>query len=137
MMRRPPRATRTDTPLPYTTLFRSNGDAWRAALTEAGLDIDVSACSAVLDLLDELREATASEASMRRRIAGIGRDTREHAAAVRLLADAIGVPAGALKERLRSLAARRAAVRSGEGQVSQERLCTCRRLRAPFKKKNK
>src|SRR3546814_14494775 len=39
----------------------ANGDAWRAALTEAGLDIDVSACSAVLDLLDELREATRSE----------------------------------------------------------------------------
>src|SRR3546814_8236435 len=28
----------------------ANGDAWRAALTEAGLDIAVSACSAVLDL---------------------------------------------------------------------------------------
>ena len=68
-----------------------------------GLDIDVSACSAVLDLLDELREATASEASMRRRIEGIGRDTREHAAAVRQLADAIGVPAGEVQERLRSL----------------------------------
>src|SRR3546814_20850448 len=111
MMRRPPRATRTDTPLPYTTLFRSNGDAWRAALTEAGLDIDVSACSAVLDLLDELREATASEASLRRRIEGIGRDTREHAAAVRQLSAASGVPEGAVQERLSTLLARPAAAR--------------------------
>lgn len=84
----------------------------RAALTEAGLDIDVSACSAVLDLLDELREATASEASLRRRIEGIGRDTREHAAAVGQLADAIGVPAGEVLERLRSLRDRLAAARS-------------------------
>src|SRR3546814_1200876 len=61
----------------------ANGDAWRAALTEAGLDIDVSACSAVLDLLDELREATAAEASMRRPIEGLGRDTREQAGAGR------------------------------------------------------
>ena len=90
----------------------ANGDAWRAALTEAGLDIDVSACSAVLDLFDELREATASEASLRRRIEGIGRDTREHAAAVGQLADAIGVPAGEVQERLRSLRDRLAAARS-------------------------
>src|SRR3546814_2461289 len=26
MIRRPPRSTRTDTPFPYTTLFRSRGD---------------------------------------------------------------------------------------------------------------
>lgn len=90
----------------------ANGDAWRAALTEAGLDIDVSACSAVLDLLDELREATASEASLRRRIEGISRDTREHAAAVGQLADAIGVPAGEVQERLGSLRDRLAAARS-------------------------
>ena len=90
----------------------ANGDAWRAALTEAGLDIEVSACSAVLDLLDELREATASEASLRRRIESIGRDTREHAAAVGQLADAIGVPAGEVQERLCSLRDRLAAARS-------------------------
>src|SRR3546814_14991409 len=29
MLRRPPRATRTDTPLPYTTLFRSGGTGQR------------------------------------------------------------------------------------------------------------
>src|SRR3546814_13457098 len=30
MIRRPPRATRTDTLFPYTTLFRSDSDFWRA-----------------------------------------------------------------------------------------------------------
>src|SRR3546814_19964781 len=29
MIRRPPRSTRTDTPFPYTTLFRSEGDEVR------------------------------------------------------------------------------------------------------------
>src|SRR3546814_10018031 len=28
MIRRPPRSTRTDTPFPYTTLFRSSGGRW-------------------------------------------------------------------------------------------------------------
>src|SRR3546814_6284662 len=31
MIRRPPRSTRTDTLFPYTTLFRSSPDAFRAA----------------------------------------------------------------------------------------------------------
>src|SRR3546814_14817132 len=31
MIRRPPRSTRTDTLFPYTTLFRSNLDAFRAS----------------------------------------------------------------------------------------------------------
>src|SRR3546814_19352179 len=31
MIRRPPRSTRTDTLFPYTTLFRSPRQAWRAA----------------------------------------------------------------------------------------------------------
>src|SRR3546814_6454153 len=32
MIRRPPRSTRTDTRVPYTTLFRSPGDQFRAAI---------------------------------------------------------------------------------------------------------
>src|SRR3546814_14629980 len=47
-----------------------------------------------------------------RSIEGISRDTRVHAAAVRQLADAIGVPAGEVQERLRSLRDRLAAARS-------------------------
>src|SRR3546814_9008254 len=42
MIRRPPRSTRTDTLLPYTTLFRSLGIAGRQLrLTILDLDIDV------------------------------------------------------------------------------------------------
>src|SRR3546814_11896547 len=36
MLRRPPRSTRTDTLLPYTTLFRSNAAAQYTANTSAG-----------------------------------------------------------------------------------------------------
>src|SRR3546814_15613018 len=41
MIRRPPRSTRTDTLFPYTTLFRSDGDAdfrdWRCELIKLSL----------------------------------------------------------------------------------------------------
>ncbi|EXS68220.1 ATP-binding protein [Sphingobium sp. Ant17] len=87
--------------------------AWTAALAEARLEIDVTVCAAVLDLLDELREATASEALLHRRIEGIARDSRDHAAAVGRLADALGVAAGEVSERLRSMRDRLAAARTG------------------------
>src|SRR3546814_12943950 len=35
MIRRPPRSTRTDTLFPYTTLFRSAGEAFAVKLTDA------------------------------------------------------------------------------------------------------
>src|SRR3546814_20289904 len=37
MIRRPPRSTRTDTLFPYTTLFRSRGDAWSGLCWRGGL----------------------------------------------------------------------------------------------------
>src|SRR3546814_13744907 len=40
MIRRPPRSTRTDTLVPYTTLFRSEGGGGDAMLTGAGLGDD-------------------------------------------------------------------------------------------------
>src|SRR3546814_15807867 len=36
IIRRPPRSTRTDTLLPYTTLFRSRGSTFKIYLPEAG-----------------------------------------------------------------------------------------------------
>src|SRR3546814_2029061 len=36
MTRRPPGSTRTDTPFPYTTLFRARPVAWRRRATRAG-----------------------------------------------------------------------------------------------------
>src|SRR3546814_12759291 len=44
MIRRPPRSTRTDTLLPYTTLFRSVGDGHVAELDEA---VDIAAFAIV------------------------------------------------------------------------------------------
>src|SRR3546814_11548548 len=41
MIRRPPRSTRTDTLVPYTTLFRSNVDEDLAKRVAAGLAIDL------------------------------------------------------------------------------------------------
>lgn len=90
----------------------ANAAAWGAALAEARLDIDMIACGAVLDLLDELREAATSEALLRRRIEGIARDTRDHSAAVGQLADTLGVAAGEVPERLRSMRDRLAAARA-------------------------
>src|SRR3546814_14608314 len=41
MIRRPPRSTRTDTLVPYTTLFRSRIERERAAALHAGVDLAV------------------------------------------------------------------------------------------------
>src|SRR3546814_11315528 len=48
MVRRPPRSTRTDTLLPYTTLFRSADRRWRGALgvREARADAEAQAVRA-------------------------------------------------------------------------------------------
>lgn len=96
----------------------ANGAGWKAALDEAGLDIDVVSCGAVLDLLDELREATALEAQLRRRIDGIARDAREHSSAVKQLADRIGVEPGDTAVRLQTLRERLAVARASETLIS-------------------
>ena len=85
---------------------------WTAALTEAGLDLEIIACGAVLDILDELREAVAKEAELRRRIDGIMRDASDHAAAVDAVAGRIDVPPADAATRLRALRERLAAARS-------------------------
>jgi hypothetical protein len=48
----------------------ANTAGWKSALAEAGLDIDVVSCGAVLALIDELREATALQAQLSHRIDG-------------------------------------------------------------------
>lgn len=96
----------------------ANAAGWKAALDEAGLDIDVVSCGAVLDLLDELREATALEAQLRRRIDGIARDAREHSNAVKQLADKIGVEPGDTAVRLQTLRERLAVARASETLIS-------------------
>jgi len=108
-----------------TDAAATNATAWDTALAGARLDIDVTACGAVLDLLDELREAAAAEALLRRRVEGIARDTRDHAAAVGRVADALGVAAGDVPERLRSMRDRLAAARTAatlHGSLDEEDL---------------
>lgn len=90
----------------------ANENAWAKAVSEAGLEIDVSTCGTVLDLLDELREAVTSEGLLGRRIEGIARDAREHAVRVEQVADRIVVEPGETAARLRALRERLAAARS-------------------------
>jgi uncharacterized protein YhaN len=90
----------------------ANAKAWAETLAQADLKLELSTCGAVLDLLDELREAVASERLLRRRIDGVSRDARAHASAVALVADAVGVAAGETATRLRTLRDRLAAARS-------------------------
>lgn len=91
-----------------------NASQWTDALAQAGLQIDVSTCSAVLDLLDELREATASEAQLRRRIDGIARDASEHASKVAQVANNLGLEAADTLTCVGMLKMRLAAAREAE-----------------------
>lgn len=94
------------------TDIATNASDWTAALAEAGLDLEVGTCGAVLDVLDELREATAGEAILSRRIDGIKRDAGDHAACVDAIADKINLSPGDAASRLRALKDRLAASRS-------------------------
>src|SRR3546814_5218677 len=61
MVRRPPRATRTDTRLPYTTLFRSDGDP--RVQDPYGLRCQPQVMGAALDLLRQAATTLAVEAN--------------------------------------------------------------------------
>lgn len=89
-----------------------NAVAWAAAQTEAGLDLDVLTCGAVLDAIDDLREATANQAELRRRIDGINRDARDHASRVDAMAERLGLPPSDPATRIRTLRERVAEARS-------------------------
>ncbi|MQT12805.1 YhaN family protein [Segnochrobactrum spirostomi] len=80
--------------------------AWTAALTEAGLTLDIETCGPVLDLLDDLRKETATAADQRHRIDGIKRDARQHVAHLDGIADRLGVPPGDPAGRLGALKSR-------------------------------
>src|SRR3546814_19194600 len=55
MIRRPPRSTRTDTPFPYTTLFRSDPDV---AIVEDGVVLTIG----LGDLVEALRDQVGADA---------------------------------------------------------------------------
>ena len=90
---------------------QANASQWQDALAQASLQIDFSSCNAILDLLDELREAIALEASLRRRIDGIARDARKHSSEVDLVADKLGLDSAETRVRLRMLKERLTAAR--------------------------
>ncbi|NTS66497.1 AAA family ATPase [Sphingomonas sp. HHU CXW] len=92
--------------------------AWREAIGRAGLEVEVATCGTVLDALDELREAVAAEAALKRRIGSIVRDEREHANRVGAIADRLGVAAGEPAARLAMLKARVSAARSAQAVLT-------------------
>lgn len=101
----------------------ANARSWRAALGEAGVRMDIVTCGAVLDLLDELRVATASEAELRRRVAGIRRDARDHASRVDAIADTYRIAPGDTAARLRALREHLTAARAAStliGSLAEE-----------------
>ena len=87
-------------------------EAWAAAIAQAGVVMDVASCDGVLGTLDELREAVAVEADLRRRIDGIVRDERKHASEVDEVAGRLSVESGTKAARLAALKGRLTTARS-------------------------
>ena len=81
----------------------SNVTSWREVMDEAGLQLDIVTCGAVLELLDDLRGAIAAEADLRRRVETIRRDASNHMERVEKLSDGSNVPAGDTATRLGAL----------------------------------
>src|SRR3546814_20827341 len=72
-------------------------------MDEAGLQLDIVTCGAVLELLADLRGAIAAEADLRRRVETIRRDASHHMERVEKLSDGSQDPAGATATRLGAL----------------------------------
>lgn len=101
----------------------SSTSAWREALSEAGLDMDPFTCGAILDVLDELREAESTATSLERRAEGIRRDAREHMTRVDAIGNECGIATGdgGLRELRDRLVAARAAVTQSTLLENEER----------------
>jgi len=91
---------------------------WTSALAEAGLQIAIDTCRDVLDQLEDLRIAGEAEADLRRRIAGIQRDSREHERRVDDAASRCGVAAGDTSTRLKAMRERLELARSARQVAS-------------------
>lgn len=91
---------------------------WKAALNECGMTLEVAHALPVLDLIDELRGASAKYAELARRVEGIGRDASEHVTRVDALADLCSVAAGSTTQRLQVLRNRLAAARAAAALIA-------------------
>lgn len=75
------------------TAIQARAVQWGALLAEAGVSLDISRATTILDGLDELRDAIAKQTDLQARIEGIGRDEASYADAVAAIADALGIEA--------------------------------------------
>src|SRR3546814_8549582 len=76
MIRRPPRSTRTDTLFPYTTLFRSFAQRWRADLANIDLSSITKAWKSILKSDDRPKTHAAARDLARRAVDAGGQNYR-------------------------------------------------------------
>src|SRR3546814_19873216 len=90
MIRRPPRSTRTDTLVPYTTLFRSPGLLISVIVTPYPLELIHPPANAM--------RRTVSITAFEQAVHHVGDDQRPrlHRPPCRVIADRLGLPAGQL-----------------------------------------
>src|SRR3546814_17738331 len=123
MIRRPPRSTRTDTPFPYTTLFRSVArEQLRVLEIRLGEERALDAAAAVLQRHERLRLAALADAA---HLAGDDHGGFRPPAAAFLLR-AVVLAGGPQRVELAEVAAR-----SEERRVGEECVSTCRSRWSP------
>src|SRR3546814_12870434 len=136
MIRRPPIATRTDTLFPYTTLFRSDFEAWAmfAAVVEhrsftaaaKALGLSKATVSKAISRLESSIGATLFHRTSRRlSLTETGLRLSERAA--RILAEAVAAEEAAHDE-----ASSPKGTRSEERRVGKECVSTCRSRWSPY-----
>ncbi|MEG8033565.1 AAA family ATPase [Sphingomonas aurantiaca] len=93
--------------------------AWRDLLADAQLEMDVAGAIATLDVLEELRVASAVQTELKARMDGMARDADDHDTRVASIADALGIDAsGSPAERLQTMRERLAAARATANVVA-------------------
>src|SRR3546814_2778918 len=78
MIRRPPRSTRTDTPCPYTTLFRSAGERLDAVGDKGQLVLRVGFPDPVVRHLGDVAEALLTLPQQAPGATDVGEDVERH-----------------------------------------------------------
>ena len=93
--------------------------AWRDLLADAQLEMDVAGAIATLDVLEELRVASAAQTELKARMDGMARDVDNHDTRIASIADALGIDASrSPAERLQTMRERLAAARATANVVA-------------------